>query len=284
MDYTDREQVHAENLELQINELLQKKQRVDFDIVQLEQKIAHKALRQESLDFSLREARRIAAEIEESASLSAAKTLAEAEAVTQAKRRTLAAIEQEIALLQAEIKGQSPQRPSCGAADQYSDSNFMSDRAGARGAAGDDNIYSMKLVGFLNARHFVFVEGRTGPVHAHSWQVEIQVKVPREIKKIIEFNQVSRNFHAVLTPYENTILNHVRPFDLIQPTTENIAMFFFNRLTGRLAKLGLKISQLNLWEAPTRRVIHVDNFIHRPWTNKSLPSLRPRRKTPLPRR
>ena len=48
------------------------------------------------------------------------------------------------------------------------------------------------------------------------------------------------------------ILNHEYPFNLIQPTTENIAMCFFNRLDQSLNELGLSLEELDLWGAPTR--------------------------------
>ena len=273
MDKTDRERALIESLKLQMDSLLQKKQAVDLGIEGLKQEIARQAMRQESLERSLEESRRIAAGIEEKAHLSAAKILAEAEALVAVKREKLSAIEQEIALLRAELEEKASGEP----VPQKDDDNLHStaqnspdgisspqhhntdsypnfSRVAASRASGDDNIYSMKLVGFVNARHFVVFGGATGPVHAHSWQVETEVDVPRGIGDTIEFSRVSQAVSAALGPYENTILNQVHPFDLILPTTENIAMYFFNRLDEYLAKLGLKLYQLSLWETPTRGI------------------------------
>jgi len=93
MDKMDRERTLAESLKLQIDKLLQKKQEVDLGIENLEQEIARKAMRQESLDRSLEESQRIAAGMEEKAHLSAAKILAEAEAIAAVKREKMSAIE-----------------------------------------------------------------------------------------------------------------------------------------------------------------------------------------------
>ncbi|NLK51882.1 MAG: hypothetical protein GX295_05500, partial [Syntrophomonadaceae bacterium] len=237
MDKTKQESTLLNSLKLQLDSLQQKKQAVYFSLESLEQEIADKALRQESLERSLQESKKIAAEIEEKAHSSAAKILAEAEAVVAAKREKLLAVEQEISRLQGERFSRLPASKAAG--DEY---------------AYDDNTYSMKIVGFVNARHFVVFGDTTGPVHAHSWQIETVVNIPREISETIEFSRVSQIITAALEPYENTILNQVHPFDLIQPTTENIAMYFFNRLNEFLAELGLSLSQLNLWETPTRGI------------------------------
>lgn len=239
----------------------------------MEREIAGKALQQESLNRSLEESQRIAAGIEEKANLLATKILAEAEAVVAAKKEELKAIEQEICLLQAELESESSRQnlllpPAAKTLPHYSPPcplHHNSDgipkfrRVPVNKIAGDDNIYSMKLVGFVNARHFVVFNGEAGPVHAHSWQVETEVDIPREVGKTIEFSRVSQAVSAALVPYENTVLNQVHPFDLIQPTTENIAMYFFNRVYEHLAELGLSLHQLNLWETPTRG-IQVNNY------------------------
>jgi len=118
----------------------------------------------------------------------------------------------------------------------------------------DDSVYNMKLVVFVNARHFVTFGAKPGPVHAHSWQVELEVEIPQELGESMEFAKVSRAVTAALSAYENTILNQVHPFQIIQPTTENIAMYFFNRVEEVLVELKLELARLSLWETPARGI------------------------------
>lgn len=121
------------------------------------------------------------------------------------------------------------------------------------GAALGDFKYVMKLVSFLNARHHVTFEQNVGPLHAHSWQFQVEVKVPRE-RALVEFARVSKAINAVLAPYENTVLNQRHPFNRIQPSTENMALYFFNRLQDALRELGLDLSRLTVWETPTKGI------------------------------
>ncbi len=117
-----------------------------------------------------------------------------------------------------------------------------------------NSVYDMKLVSFVNARHFVTFGPKPGPVHAHSWQVEVEVEVPPEVGDTVEFARVVKAVTSSLGVYENTVLNTIYPFNLIQPTTENIAMYFYNRVDEVLSELGLGLAQLNLWETPTRGI------------------------------
>ncbi len=119
---------------------------------------------------------------------------------------------------------------------------------------GDNALYNMQLVAFVNARHFVTFGGKDGPVHAHSWQAQIEVQVPAEKGEVMGFAKISSAITDALSPYENTILNYVHPFNKIQPTTENIAMYFYNCLEDGLVPLGLSLAMMTLWETPTRGI------------------------------
>lgn len=264
MDKSNQESTLLDSLELQLDSLLQKKQAVYLSIGDLEREIARKELRLKSLEHSLLESKKIAEGIENKANLSAAKILAEAEAVVAVKKQKLQAVEKEIGLLQAELEPETAgeftllpstdeDTKSCISSPQYNNSKSPV-QLPASTAPRDDNTYGMKLVGFVNARHFVVFGNTTGPVHAHSWQVAIDVDIPQDIEESIEFGRLSKIVSTILGPYENTILNQVHPFDLIQPTTENIAMYFFNHLNRSLAELGLRLNQMNLWETPTRGI------------------------------
>jgi len=118
----------------------------------------------------------------------------------------------------------------------------------------DSNKYSMQLVAFVNARHFVSFGGKDGPIHAHSWQAQIEVQVPIDKGEVMGFAKISSAIKEALAPYENIIFNYSHPFNKIQPTTENLAMYFFNCLEDALRLIGLDLDKMTLWETPTRGI------------------------------
>ncbi|MDH7479546.1 MAG: 6-pyruvoyl-tetrahydropterin synthase-related protein, partial [Syntrophomonadaceae bacterium] len=117
-----------------------------------------------------------------------------------------------------------------------------------------DSAYTTKLISFFNARHFVTFGSTTGPVHGHTWQFHIDIRVPKDQAEQVAFHRVMELIKSVLAPYEDKLLNRFFPFNQIQPTTENIAMFFFNRIEDVLRENDLHLGCLTVWETPTRGV------------------------------
>ena len=115
------------------------------------------------------------------------------------------------------------------------------------------STYIIKLATFVNARHFVSFGKNPGPVHAHSWQIQIDVQVPRK-SELVGFAKVLDAIKSVFNPYEETLLNKLYPFNKVQPTTENMALFFFNRLDDILKSMDLGLGRLSVWETPTKGI------------------------------
>ncbi|MCL4441259.1 MAG: 6-pyruvoyl-tetrahydropterin synthase-related protein [Firmicutes bacterium] len=116
------------------------------------------------------------------------------------------------------------------------------------------SLYTIKLVSFINARHFVSFGQNPGPVHAHSWQIQIEIRVPAKNPDLVAFAKILGASKSVLAPYENVVLNHVHPFNKVQPTTENIALYLYNRLEDAMLEIGLGLGKLSVWETPTRGI------------------------------
>lgn len=257
-------------LESEITELTQKIQKADRQINELTQKIEFYESLNKCLELSLQESYNIAADIENKASILAQSILAEAEAIAADRGVEIRKIKQEIFLLQEEletyngvtskeeakdsVKKNTAEPPfqeiSIGQVEM--DSELLPIQEEKKNCT--DFTYDMKLISFINARHFVSFGEKAGPVHAHSWQVEFEVEVPCEITDTIEYTKIFKIITEALGIYENTILNYVYPFNLIQPITENIAMYFYNRVNEVLNESGLGLNRLNLWETPTRGI------------------------------
>lgn len=118
----------------------------------------------------------------------------------------------------------------------------------------NEAVYSIKLVTFVNAKHFVCFGEKQGPLHAHSWQVQIEAHVPSEKEELIAFAKVFDQVKKTMVLYENKVLNEEYPFQRIQPTTENISLYFYNLLEDALAEVGLGLGKVTVWETPTRGI------------------------------
>jgi 6-pyruvoyl tetrahydropterin synthase-like protein len=116
------------------------------------------------------------------------------------------------------------------------------------------SCYLIRLVAFLNARHYLVTRTTKGLVHAHSWQFQVETEVPYEQEFFILFREIQEVVNKTLAPFENTLLNEQNPFNEIPPITENLSAYFYKALTGKLEELGVRLRKLTVWESPTRGV------------------------------
>ncbi|NLX03397.1 MAG: hypothetical protein GXY40_12860 [Syntrophomonadaceae bacterium] len=113
---------------------------------------------------------------------------------------------------------------------------------------------TMKIVAFLNARHYMVFADKKGKSHGHSWQLQAEARVPVKYNSFIKFEDLDKLLNKLLAPYQRSILNEVPPFDSIEPLTENISVYFFNSLSNALNNLDVDLVKLSVWENPTKGI------------------------------
>ena len=89
---------------------------------------------------------------------------------------------------------------------------------------------------YLNARHAIFINGKQGEIHPHTWEITLNVMKGRD--DFMAFGTLERKMEEMLKPFQDKILNEVEPFDQINPTLENCAVVFKKMITGILIEEG----------------------------------------------
>ena len=90
------------------------------------------------------------------------------------------------------------------------------------------------------------------PLHGHNFRVEAfaATEVLPEMGYVMDFLELEASLKEVLAPYDHRHINEIPPFDAINPTTENMARFFYEELQKRLPE-GVVLERVRVWEAPT---------------------------------
>ena len=93
------------------------------------------------------------------------------------------------------------------------------------------------------------------PLHGHNFRVEVSVAAEKldELGLVVDFVKLDDMLREVLAPYDHRHLNDLSPFDQLNPSTENMARFFFDKLEEKLERPRLKLRRVRVWEAPTYR-------------------------------
>lgn len=226
----------------ELQALLKESERVKSD---LENSLLHDADRIKRINRAYEQAVTLARELENKAALEAERIVAEANEKKGEIESRIIEIEDEINFLKEEL--------------QFIQSAVESGRqAPAREGSNTSNntgqFYVIKLLAFLNARHYVVFGDKQGPVHAHSWQFKADVEVPAENPNQIAFGDVLREIKKVVEPYENSLLNEHEPFNTLMPTTENLAGVLFKRIKEEISSLGVNLARISVWESPTKGI------------------------------
>ncbi len=91
--------------------------------------------------------------------------------------------------------------------------------------------------------------GNCERLHGHNWQVEVAVRSDGldELGMVIDFRELKRALGEVLKELDHRLINEVKPFDRINPTSENIAKHIFESLRSLLS--AYQIAWVRVWES-----------------------------------
>lgn len=90
------------------------------------------------------------------------------------------------------------------------------------------------------------------PLHGHNFRVQAFVaraELP-QTGYVMDFVELEEKLGEVVAPYDHRHVNDIPPFDTLNPTTENMARFFFEELREKLPE-GVTVRRVRVWEAPT---------------------------------
>ena len=110
-----------------------------------------------------------------------------------------------------------------------------------------------KLKFYLNAQHFITINGSKGETHPHTWEFCLIIRVPKQ--GMTPFEQFEKPIEEFLKPFQNQVLNDMEPFDARMPTLENIVDVFAVDFCRIAYEFGGVLQSVEGSEGPTRGYI-----------------------------
>ena len=116
--------------------------------------------------------------------------------------------------------------------------------------------YELAMDSFFGASHAI---RPTGETHTHSFRIQA-VFVTDSVDDngmICGFREVSDLLDFEAKRYVNRFINDIQPFNVVQPTGENLATVIYRNLVDSLANTmpgGPELVSVTLWENPTSSV------------------------------
>jgi 6-pyruvoyltetrahydropterin/6-carboxytetrahydropterin synthase len=96
-------------------------------------------------------------------------------------------------------------------------------------------------------------QGRCERLHGHNWRVDVSVEAEKlnSIGLAMDFKELKDATDNFLVQVEHAFVNEVFPFTEINPSSENIAKWIFDGLSGKVNDGNVRVSVVTVWESDT---------------------------------
>lgn len=114
------------------------------------------------------------------------------------------------------------------------------------------DMYELTVKATFSAAHSLQdYDGPCSRVHGHNWVVEVVAcgeRLPPN-GMLVDFRDIKHATSEVLSQLDHTNLNDVSPFSEINPTSENLARWIYERVSERIDTSDVKVTRVNVREA-----------------------------------
>lgn len=95
-------------------------------------------------------------------------------------------------------------------------------------------------------------------VHGHNFRVQVAVQGPEldAAGLLVDFLDVKGLIDQVIGRLDHQFLNEVAPFDELNPSAENIARYFYDRVSAGLLSPSVRISEVRVWETDSSSALY----------------------------
>lgn len=94
-------------------------------------------------------------------------------------------------------------------------------------------------------------KGKCENVHGHNFKVQVVIEGEKldETGLLVDFLDVKSSMRAIIDRLDHVFLNDISPFDVKNPSAENIAEYFFTEMSANLkAAVPIRLREVKVWE------------------------------------
>ncbi|MGB6067108.1 MAG: 6-carboxytetrahydropterin synthase QueD [Desulfomonilaceae bacterium] len=121
-------------------------------------------------------------------------------------------------------------------------------------------MYEVEIISNFSAAHRLRnYHGKCEHLHGHNYRVHVTARASSlgEDGMVIDFGDLKRATNRALEPMDHSYLNEIKPFDLVEPSAENIAAFLFDEIGRLLNGKAEMLHSVSVWESDASRATFV---------------------------
>ena len=114
---------------------------------------------------------------------------------------------------------------------------------------------------FAGAHRLRYLRGRCEKLHGHNWKIEVAVVSNRLNREgiVLDFGILKQKVEQVLKTLDHTYLNELPYFAKIEPSSENIARYIFEKMEKEVSRYRVKLKRVTAWESDTSSAAYWEN-------------------------
>lgn len=114
------------------------------------------------------------------------------------------------------------------------------------------SVWYLTVRGEFSAAHALrHYQGKCENMHGHNYGAELTVrgeKLSSDTELAMDFSEMKKIFREVLEQLDHHILNETPPFDVINPSSENLARYIWKQLEPRFAQSPVELYSVTVSE------------------------------------
>ena len=122
--------------------------------------------------------------------------------------------------------------------------------------------YLLKVITDFAAAHSLRdYAGECSRLHGHNWKLEVEVAASAldAAGMGVDFKAIKTAAKAAIAELDHQYLNELAPFDIINPTAENIAAHLYRELSALLNTEVIRVFAVTLWETERASVRYCED-------------------------
>ena len=112
-------------------------------------------------------------------------------------------------------------------------------------------MFKVKVTADFSAAHSLRgYKGKCEALHGHNWKIEVEASSERlnRLGMVIDFKVLKDMLNRAIKDLDHKHLNKVDFFKKVNPTSEQIAKYIYNRLISE-SRGDIKIEKVTVWES-----------------------------------
>jgi 6-pyruvoyltetrahydropterin/6-carboxytetrahydropterin synthase len=95
--------------------------------------------------------------------------------------------------------------------------------------------------------------GKCENVHGHNYRVLVTIQGAQldSIGLLVDFVEVKKLMGRVVDRLDHQFINDLAPFDILNPSAENMAKYFYDEISAGLGSSQVRVGEVKIWETDT---------------------------------